>query len=258
MMPTPPVAESTVRTSLDELDTSQSRATKSVNFADSVTMDSVDRTESMHAARQLLSTKLSGVRNVKASTAHTDRERVEQAGIQGLVFPWHKSYRIWWAIMVGATILTAFFCPYTIAFEPRMGAFTSGAAAIEFLLTGIFVLDIFVNFNRAFHVGEVLVFERSEIAKKYCRKLFWVDCVGVFPFSYVALAFAGEIGEDTNRALLISMLRLLQLVRLYRMNRFLHHLQYNARVSLIYFTLLRNGMFVSVQSGESASLARQL
>ena len=246
MMPTPPVAESTVRTSLDELETSQSRAAKSVNFADSVTMDSVDRTESMHAARQLLSTKLSGVRNVKASTAHTDRERVEQAGIQGLVFPWHKSYRIWWAIMVGATILTAFFCPYTIAFEPRMGAFTSGAAAIEFLLTGIFVLDIFVNFNRAFRKNDVLIFERREIAKHYCRKQFWVDFISVFPFSTVALSIAGEIGQDTNRALLINLLQLLQLVRLYRMARFFHHLQFNAHVSLIYFTLLRNGKSICV------------
>ena len=245
--PAPVYFDTSARTTTsDELDASQSKATtKAVNFAEDVTLDHVDKIESMHAARQLLSTKLAGVRNVKA-TGHTDREVVEQAGIQGLLFPWHTSYRVWWAIMVSATILTAFFCPYTIAFEVRMGAFSKGSATIEFMLAAIFVLDIFVNFNRAFHVGEVLVYERSEIVKHYCRKLFWVDCVGVFPFSVVALAIAGEVGEDTNRALLISMLRLLQLVRLYRMYRFFYHLQYNAQVSLLYFTLLRNGTYARI------------
>lgn len=252
----------TVAMDQDELDQSKSSSNrggsgsgaqpKSVNFSDSVGVQMVEtkqeeeRHEKMHAARQVLNTKLAGVRHAKTSSAHTDREMVEQAGIQGIIFPWHKSYRIWWSITIAATILTAFFCPYTIAFEARLGAWSTGTAVIEFILSGIFVLDILINFNRAFHRNQVLVYERKQIAKSYCSKLFWVDVVGVFPFGAVALAIANEMGEDTNRALLLSMFRLLQLVRLYRLHKFFNHLQYNAHVSLMYFTLLRNGAFSEI------------
>ena len=245
-LPALPIFEKSVHTTSDELDNSQSKSVRAVNFADDVNAadpQHIDRAASMHAARQLLTTKLKGIKHTKAAS-HSDRERVEEAGIQGILFPWHKSYKIWWAITVGATIVTAVFCPYAVAFEPRMGPFTgytTGAATIEFLLTGIFFLDIFVSFRRAFHKGDALIFEHREIAKHYCLKLFWVDFLAVFPFSTVALAIAGDIGKDTNHALLLSLLQLLQLLRVYRMQRFFHHLQYNAHVSLIYFTLLRNG-----------------
>jgi len=212
---------------------------KKITFKDAVNQVMEDMAENKQSARQVLSTKLPGIRN--KATVHSDREMVERAEISGILFPWMKSYRLWWSVTVGATILTAFFCPYTIAFEPQMGIFTTGAAVIEFILIGIFVLDIFVKFNQSYHVDEVLVYERKEIAKHYCKRFFWVDAVGVFPFYSVALAIAGERGEDSNKALLLSMFRLLQLVRLYRMRKFFDHLQYNAHVSLMYFTLLRNG-----------------
>jgi len=220
------------------------RTTDAVRHASSTSMSSIQdnkdqREDMLRSYRQALNTRLPGVRDKGA--AH-DRAMFEKADIRGIIFPWMKWYQIWWGVTVAAAIFTAFFCPYTIAFERNAGVFNGGAAVIEYLLTGIFVLDIIVNFNRAFRVNEVLVFERAQIAKSYCRKLFWVDFVGVFPFYSVALAIAGEVGEDSNKALLLSMFRLLQLTRLYRMQRFFHHLQYNAHISLMYFTLLRNGL----------------
>lgn len=238
--------------------TNEARPRRTVGFAEepsttdavrhaSTSMSSIQgnkdqREDMLRSYRQALSTKLPGVRDKGA--AH-DREMFEKADIRGIIFPWMKWYQIWWGVTVAAAIFTAFFCPYTIAFERNAGVFNGGAAVIEYLLIGIFVFDIIVNFNRAFRVNEVLVFERAQIAKSYCRKLFWVDFVGVFPFYSVALAIAGEVGEDSNKALLLNLFRLLQLTRLYRIQRFFHHLQYNAHISLMYFTLLRNGKFES-------------
>ena len=188
-------------------------------------------------ARKVLATKCA-VRGEGEGSA--DIKMVELANIQGIIFPWTLQYRIFfWATVAGA-IFTVFFAPFQIAFEDEPGTFNDAAGWIELSLNLMFTVDILVHFNLAFYKNGVLVFERKQIFTEYFGGLFWIDFIGVFPFETVALLFVGKLGETTTNALLFSLFRLVRFVRLHRMRRLSEALQYDARVSLIYFTLLRN------------------
>lgn len=188
--------------------------------------------ERSHHARKLLTTRPSGVRGERTSVS--DKEMVRQAGIQEcIIFPWMTAYKIWWTITAVGAIFTVFFVPFQIAFN-------DASAVVEYALTLIFVVDIFVNFNLAFYKEEILVFERREIFHDYFGGMFWIDFIGVFPFETFALLLAGNPGGSNNEALYFSLLRLLQFVRLHRMKRLSYVMQYDARISLLWFTLIRN------------------
>ena len=147
-----------------------------------------------------------------------------------------------------AAILTVIWEPYQVAFlSEQVGNWNDAATLLEYALTSIFVLDILVNFNLAFYENEVLVTERSHISKSYILDgMFWVDLVGVLPFQAMALGVLGETGmvtapdDSNNVALVCSLLCLLRLVRAHRVGAFSDRLQYNARISLLWFTLIRN------------------
>lgn len=189
-------------------------------------------------ARKVLRTRPSGVRG--EGTSMDMQVLVEKANIHGIIFPWMTSYKVWWALTALGAIFTVFFAPFQIAFQGEPGTFNDASAVVELVLTMVFAADIAVNFNLAFYKTEVIVFERKEIFWEYFGGMFWVDFVGVFPFETTALFIAGELGDNSSEALYYSLLRLLRFVRLHRMKHLSDILQYNARVSLLWFTLIRN------------------
>jgi hypothetical protein len=189
-------------------------------------------------ARKVLGTNSSVV--LGQGTTASDEKMVKKANIRGIIFPWMPVYRVWWSIAAMGAILYAFFGPFLIAFQDEPGTFNDAAADVELLLNLLFSVDIVVNFNLAFYKNEVMVFDRREIFKAYFSRMFWVDLIGVFPFETVALFMAGELRENNSTALLLSLLRLLRFVRLHRLKRLSYILQYNARISLLWFTIIRN------------------
>lgn len=196
--------------------------------------------ESMHQSVKVLNTKAEGVRGKSTSASRqTDRRLVEEANIRGIIFPWNRSYQSWWMCTVICAVITGLFEPYMLGFTKELGAPHGAGAIIEYILEGIFVIDILVNFNLAFYQDEQIVFQRKPIAKAYLNKMFWIDFVGVFPFMAIALAIAGS-GASTRTELLLGLFRLLKLVRLHRLKKLFHDLQYNSHISLMGFTLIRN------------------
>lgn len=196
------------------------------------------RRSSSHAL-ELLKARPVGV--IGEGTTFSDEKLMEKAEIRGVCFPWMLSYKIWWGITAAGAIATIFFGPFQIAFQKEPGSFNSISDAIELLLTTIFAFDIFVNFNLVFYKNERIVFERKEIATTYLKKMFWVDLIGVFPFEYVALWATGHLDDDKDSIILgFSVLRILKFVRLHRMKKLSDVLQYDARISLLWFTMLRN------------------
>jgi hypothetical protein len=189
-------------------------------------------------ARKVLGTRSRVV--LGQGTTASDEKMVKKANIKYIIFPWMPVYRVWWSTTAMGAILSAFFGPFLIAFQKEPGTFNDAASLVDFVLNLLFTGDILVNFNLAFYKDEVMVFDRREIFKSYFSRMFWVDLIGVFPFETVALLMAGELGEDNSKALLLSLLRLLRFVRLHRLKRLSYLLQYNARVSLLWFTIMRN------------------
>jgi hypothetical protein len=205
----------------------------------SLSTSAAEHEHSNDVARKVLATRgPSGVLGER--TTASDRNMVRKANITGIIFPWMLAYKVWWTLTAFGAIFTVFFGPFQVAFQREPGTFNDAAAVIELTLNLIFTVDILVNFNLAFYKNEVMVFERSEIFREYFSRMFWIDLIGVCPFETVALYMAGELGNTGRTALLFSLLRLLRFVRLHRMKRLSDLLQYNARVSLLWFTLTRN------------------
>ncbi|CAJ1949307.1 unnamed protein product [Cylindrotheca closterium] len=174
----------------------------------------------------------------------TDRKMVEKAEIHGVIFPWMSAYKIWWWITAIGAIFTVFFAPFEIGFQEEPGTFSDFEGYSEIISTGIFVIDIFVNFNLAFYKHGKIIFERGKIFSNYLNRMFWVDLIGVFPFETIVLLLTGHLGDKGKVALLASLLRMLRFVRLHRMQKLSDMLQFDPRVSLLWFTLIRN--FVAV------------
>jgi hypothetical protein len=188
---------------------------------------------------RMLHARPSGV-HTGGATGKADRDVVQKANIRGVIFPWMTGYKIWWYTTIFATLFTVFFCPINIAFQKEPGLFNDAAAVIEGILSAVFAIDIVVKFNLAFHKEGVLVYERKPIIMNYLSRMFWVDLLAVFPFGNIALAAANLEGQESPQALLFSLLNLLTLLRLYRAKKFSNLIQFNARISLVTYTLLRN------------------
>ena len=135
-----------------------------------------------------------------------------------MFLPWSKGYRVWFGITVAFALLTVFVEMYAIGFYPGGGLPPQDAGSIiEYSFTAVFVIDILVTFNLAFQdESDILIFDRWKIAKNYLKFWFWVDLIGVFPFYYSILAIMGDIGVDNQTTRYLQIVKLLRLVRLYR------------------------------------------
>lgn len=191
-------------------------------------------------ALELLRSRPTGVLMGGGTSLFTDRKMVEKAEIRGVIFPWMSIYKIWWSMTAIGAIATVFFAPYQIAFQQEPGTFNDFSGLLELSLTAVFIVDIFVNFNLAFYKNSRIVFERREILSNYMNRMFWVDLTAVFPFETVLLLVTGHLGEHGKAALLASLSRMLRFLRLHRMKKLSDMIQYDARVSLLWFTLIRN------------------
>lgn len=162
-----------------------------------------------------------------------------------IILPWSLSYKVWWSITVCAALLTIFTETYDIAFAPAgLAPYNDASSIIEVTLTAIFAMDIVVNFVLAYsNQSHEIVHEHKKIAWHYLSKMFWVDLVGVFPFTAVALAATGQMGQDSLLAQYLSLLRLLRFVRLHRLVLLFKLLQYSTKISLFSLTLIRNYFF---------------
>lgn len=196
---------------------------------------SLDHSET---ARRLLKRRPTGI--LGKTTSETEKQMVRKANIRFIIFPWMNSYKLWWSFTAIAAILTAFFVPYHIAFQSEPGSFNDAAAVIQLCLNAIFMIDIAVNCNLAFYDSEIMIFERVEILKSYFQGMFWVDLVGVFPFETVILLHAWKLSQNPKDTLLLSLVYLVRFVRLHRLQKLSNMLQYSARISLLWFTLIRN------------------
>ena len=183
--------------------------------------------------------------------AVVDKMIMKAAVHNHLFFPWMPAYRAWWTFTIVGAILTVFFGPFQVAFQKEPGSFNQAADYFELALNAIFFSDILVNFNLAVYKNEMLVFDRKEICREYLHGMFWVDFVGVFPFESIAVWLWSNRSPDV---LLFSLLRLLRFVRLHRIAKLSDILQYDARVSLLWFTVLRNLAVVLVSTHMEACL----
>jgi hypothetical protein len=177
--------------------------------------------------------KVAHLESVKVGKVNSvsKRKLIEEESEAHVIWPWSKNYKSWWSVTVFCAVLTVFTETYGVAFSPADN-YNDPLSIIEYVLAFIFLIDIAISFHLVYYdENDNLVSEKKEIAIHYLQGRFWIDFAGVFPFYFVALAIAGEIGSDSDLASYLSLLRLVKLVRLHRMKEFFDTLQYNPHVS---------------------------
>jgi hypothetical protein len=215
-----------------------------------------DDIDGSHNAFRVLTRRPSGVLGSEDAAAAADLQMVRKAKIRWTIFPFYPLYKIFWMVTAIGSIVTIFNVPFQLAFQEDPGKFLSlhsAGSTIEFLLEVIFTIDIIVNFNLSYYSydQERMVINHKDIFVHYFSNMFWVDLIGVFPFETLAVFLAEVVGSgdagtdaDAKSTLIWGPLRLLRFVRLHRMQKLSYMLQYDARISLLWFTLLRNGLAV--------------
>jgi hypothetical protein len=199
--------------------------------------------DSFHPA---LTTQPSGVRGSVYVTNPDAIKLMVGRKNRGIILPSNTYYQIWWYMTIAGAILTMFTTPYQVAFEESRGFFKQLADFLDKVLTLLFTADIFINFNLALYKDETILIDRGQIATEYFRRLFWIDLVGVFPFAWVASLCAGFLEASYKSTLMLSLFRLLQIVRTRRLAKFADDLRYDARVGLLMYTLIRDFMVVVI------------
>ncbi|KAG7368625.1 ion transport protein [Nitzschia inconspicua] len=156
-----------------------------------------------------------------------------------LFFPW---YRWWFWLATVWSIFTVFYETFAVGFLPG-GLSPAGnpASIIEFCFLTLFTTDIATNFNLAYTDQEdVVVTDRRMIIWNYFRGWFWIDLIAVFPFYIIILAARDEIGIDDFQTRNLQLIRLLRVVRLHRVVQALQVTQYSSKISLLWYTMVRD------------------
>jgi len=162
-----------------------------------------------------------------------------------IIHPLHPWYRVWWNVTVIVAAVTCILEPFTIAFTPP-GLYPYGSATsiLEYIYFVLIAIDMVVSFNVAFYRNGVLLTDRKILAKRYLKSIFIIDLISIIPFTEISLAIAGLNGarSATNPivAQYFSLLKLLKMLRGYRMLWFFSFLTHNLAAPLLLVTLLRN------------------
>lgn len=157
--------------------------------------------------------------------------------------PMCTTYRAWWFGIAMVALLNSFIVPMEIGFnqQPGLPPYNTATSILQYVMDAIFLLDMVVVFNLATYDerGKPLK-NRKEIAKVYLKLYFWIDFLVLFPFDWVALAISGNINDGKSTAAqYTSLLRLLQLLRLYRFGQLQKKLLFYEKLSLEVVILAR-------------------
>ena len=87
---------------------------------------------------------------------------------------------------------------------------------IDYFVIAIFVIDIIIKFNLAYHDHEklILVTDRWLIAKKYLAFWFWMDVAATLPYGKIEESLYGE--KDSNAYKVTKFLHLLRYVKVFK------------------------------------------
>jgi len=159
-----------------------------------------------------------------------------------IVYPGSKRYFYWWLLTVFFALATGLVIPFNLAFgvAPGLSARLNVIGWFEVMACLVFLLDILVNFRRAYYENEFVIVDTKLIAQRYLRGTFFIDVLGAIPLDILILAISGEWNQDTKISRAMALLQLVRLVRLYRDWHLFVYLQYNVAVSLLFATFIRN------------------
>ena len=147
-----------------------------------------------------------------------------------LLYP-KSQFRQYWTILITVLMLyVAVVSPYRLAFTEDV--YFDGWTIFDFVLNGVFCLDIIVNFCTCHEMPDGSVEDRrSKIAIRYLKKWFLIDLISSVPFNLLdfALQDVNHNSKNFNNAMRLARLpRLYKLFRLVKVFKALGHYRQTA------------------------------
>ncbi|KAK9903334.1 hypothetical protein WJX75_003130 [Coccomyxa subellipsoidea] len=165
---------------------------------------------------------------------------------KAIIDPHADWYCIWWGATIAGAGFTGVYEPWIVAFLPHSERYSwdSPSSIIFMALHLLYAMDILISFRVAFTENEILVTNRADVARNYRRTRFYWDMAAWLPLDYLALWLLGDFHAGQSIIARVLLLRLLRMIRLYRVRWFFEHLEFNLTMSLLWVTLIRNLIYV--------------
>ena len=163
-----------------------------------------------------------------------------------VIYPWDRRFQAWSTLATAAAAATAFAVPLEVALGGGAHAYdftTNALAALDLALVAVFCADVFVQSRVAtFDADSGFTDDAAAVRATYLGSSgFLADLAGCLPLDYLALAAMGGVAHADPGALsLLPLLKLLHLVRLYRVRNLITYLLFNLNVPLLWVTVFRN------------------
>lgn len=132
-----------------------------------------------------------------------------------LIYPNSRFHQYWSIVITLLMLYVAVFSPYRLAFTEDV--YFDGWTVFDFVLNGVFCLDIAINFCTCYELPDGTIEDRRrKIAAQYLKKWFLVDLISSVPFNVLDLAQNHESNNSTD---FNNAMRLARLPRLYKLFR---------------------------------------
>ena len=137
------------------------------------------------------------------------RQHPDFVNVRWLLFPDDAAKACWDLIMLFLLVISAVLEPYKLAVLEDEELQATGWLVLDWLILGLFAIDLLVNFFTAYFDEQKVVVSRLQIAKHYLKTWFLVDFLSCFPFDILV-----ELtGAPSKLAKLARLPRLYRLVK---------------------------------------------
>lgn len=132
----------------------------------------------------------------------------------------HKVY--WDLFITGILLVSCIVTPWRIAFADLSIDEPLEWLVINYTIDCLFLIDILVIFNSAFHNDDFnIVEDRKEIAKQYLSGWFTIDLLAIMPFDLMIESNSSDGNNFQDFARIIRLGRMSKLIKMMRLLRIL-------------------------------------
>lgn len=154
--------------------------------------------------------------NTSYKFIHKNEQKLK-ATHKSLFFPSDKFTNIWDFIISIFLLYVLIFMTFEMSFTKKKYL---GFVILEYITTVVFIVDILVNFNKAYiDKKNQLIVSRKKIACQYLKCWFWIDLVAAFPFFTLQSLINQQMGDAFMGAKLLRIMSIIKLMRFFKMIR---------------------------------------
>eukprot|EP00325_Prymnesiales_sp_UTEX-LB-985_P002743 CAMPEP_0174702914 /NCGR_PEP_ID=MMETSP1094-20130205/7044_1 /TAXON_ID=156173 /ORGANISM="Chrysochromulina brevifilum, Strain UTEX LB 985" /LENGTH=637 /DNA_ID=CAMNT_0015900769 /DNA_START=52 /DNA_END=1965 /DNA_ORIENTATION=+ len=129
--------------------------------------------------------------------------------------PDHIFVRTWFSCLMVLVMYNAVYIPIELCFEEQLGKKHGAHIAIDFLVDGIFLCDIVINFRTVYYnEDQEMVLDVKMIKRRYLKGWFALDLFASLPYDVIGYIAGADASANLGALGLLKLPRLLRLAKL--------------------------------------------